>query len=86
MKPGNQIGITGKGAGYAALIIAGILLVCTVASADEVLPLPDFTRISEGGFGDPQNNYAWAVAEFNGDLYVGTGRNIPYVVAQARKA
>lgn len=86
MKPGNQIGITGKGAGYAALIIAGILLVCTVASADEVLPLPDFTRISEGGFGDPQNNYAWAVAEFNGDLYVGTGRNIPYFVAQAMKA
>ena len=40
----------------------------------------DFTRIAEGGFGDPINNYAWSMAEFNGDLYVGTGRNVPYML------
>jgi len=38
-----------------------------------------FVRISAGGFGDPLNNYAWAMAYFKGDLYVGTGRNIPYM-------
>ncbi len=46
----------------------------------------DFARIAEGGFGDPMNNYAWSMTYFNGDLYVGTGRNIPYMVGQALKA
>jgi hypothetical protein len=40
----------------------------------------DFTKISGGGFGDPMNNYAWSMASFQGDLYVGTGRNIPYMM------
>jgi len=55
-----------------------------------LLPIPgydrdDFTRIAEGGFGDPMNNYAWSMTYFNGDLYVGTGRNITYMVGQALK-
>jgi len=41
---------------------------------------PDFVMIGDTGFGDPQNNYAWCMAMFNDDLYVGTGRNIPYTV------
>jgi len=42
----------------------------------------DFTKILEGGFGDPMNNYAWSMAYFRGDLYVGTARNVPALVAQ----
>jgi len=45
----------------------------------------DFTKISEGGFGDPLNNYAWSMTYFEGDLYVGTGRNIPYMMGLALK-
>ena len=45
----------------------------------------DFTRISVGGFGDPMNNYAWSMAYFKDDLYVGTGRNIPYSLGLALK-
>lgn len=41
---------------------------------------PDFVQIGDTGFGDPQNNYAWGMAMFKDDLYVGTGRNIPYTV------
>jgi len=44
-----------------------------------------FVRISAGGFGDPLNNYAWSMAYFKGDLYVGTGRNIPYMAGLAFK-
>jgi hypothetical protein len=45
----------------------------------------DFVKVAEGGFGDPMNNYPWSMAYFNGDLYVGTGRNIPYMLGQAFK-
>lgn len=45
-----------------------------------------FIRISEGGFGEPMNNYAWSMTYFNGDLYVGTGRNIPYMMGLGLKA
>lgn len=71
---------------YAAMLIGILLLACTGASAGEALSCPELVKISDGGFGDPQNNYAWSVSEFHGDLYVGTGRNIPYFVAQAMKA
>jgi hypothetical protein len=46
----------------------------------------DFAKIAEGGFGDPINNYSWSMTYFNGDLYVGTGRNVPYMVGQLLKA
>ncbi len=69
-----------------AVIISLFLLTGTVVSAVDTMSSPEFVMISEGGFGDPQNNYAWSVAEFGGDLYVGTGRNIPYIVAQGMKA
>ena len=71
---------------YLALLI-GLALLAGTAAADSSLPTyTKLEKISDDGFGDPQNNYAWSVAEFNGDLYVGTGRNIPYFVAQAMKA
>lgn len=34
-----------------------------------------FVQISENGFGDPNNSYAWSMAWFKGKLYVGTVRN-----------
>lgn len=34
-----------------------------------------FYRIADGGFGQPQNAYAWTMEWFNGKLYVGTSRN-----------
>jgi hypothetical protein len=40
----------------------------------------DFTRIAEDGLGDPMNNYAWSMAKFKGDVYVGTVRNLLYWV------
>ncbi len=70
---------------YMALFFALFFLTCTVVSADAATACPEFTRISTGGFGDPQNNYAWSVSEFRGDLYVGTGRNVPYLVSLAMK-
>ncbi|MCK4368959.1 MAG: PKD domain-containing protein [Dehalococcoidales bacterium] len=66
-------------------VAIGVLTVLTVCMA---LPSPvladdpvggfdrdNFERIAEGGFGDPMNNYAWSMGYFNGDLYVGVGRN-----------
>lgn len=35
----------------------------------------DFARIATAGFDDPQNNYAFSSTNFNGTVYVGTGRN-----------
>ena len=36
-------------------------------------PLSD-TMLSQNGFGDRLNSYAWSMAVFKGDLYVGTGQ------------
>jgi hypothetical protein len=36
----------------------------------------DLAKIADNGFGDRQNNYAWSMEEFNGDIYVGTGRGV----------
>ncbi len=35
----------------------------------------DFVKIAEAGIDNPMNNYAWCMAEFQGDVYVGTARN-----------
>jgi len=50
----------------------------------------DFGKIADHGFeewdydnpeyGGAMNNYAWSMTEFNGDLYVGTGRNCGYLM------
>lgn len=48
--------------------------------------VPNFEMLSEGGFNDTQNNYAWCMAMFKDDIYVGTGRNIPYTVGLQLKA
>jgi hypothetical protein len=36
--------------------------------------MPDM--LTEHGFGDPRNSYAWSMAWFKGKLYVGTGRSV----------
>jgi hypothetical protein len=38
-------------------------------------PLPA-VQVSQSGFGDRQNNYAWSMGYFKGDLFVGTGRAV----------
>lgn len=73
---------------------AAALLLCLLlglpASADIPVELdqyePHFVQLGEAGFDDPQNNYAWCMAEFKDDLYVGTGRNVPYTVFLQLKA
>lgn len=43
---------------------------------ENITPINGFDAINPDNA--MQNNYAWSMAEFNGYLYVGTGRNIPY--------
>ncbi|MGA2588453.1 MAG: hypothetical protein ABSH32_00930 [Bryobacteraceae bacterium] len=43
---------------------------------------PGFARVSTGGFGDQHNTWAWSMAWFNNNLYVGTGREV-YCVTNA---
>ena len=42
---------------------------------------PGLTRVATGGFGDQHNTEAWSMAWFNGQLYVGTGREVNCVAA-----
>jgi hypothetical protein len=70
---------------YTVLFFCCFLMAGTIASASDRQYCPEFTMISDDGFGDPQNNYAWSIAEFKGDVYVGTGRNVPYMVSLAMK-
>ncbi|HOH27987.1 MAG TPA: hypothetical protein PL032_13525 [Syntrophorhabdus sp.] len=35
----------------------------------------DFYHLAQGGFGDSANSYAWSIASFKGDLYVGVNRH-----------
>ncbi len=70
---------------YLALFFCLFFLAGTAVSAETMASGTEFIKISDGGFGDPQNNYAWSVSEFKGDLYVGTGRNVPYLVSLAMK-
>ena len=59
----------------AVLVLSSVLLAPLSADAAPAEPgLPDV--IAEGGFGDRQNSYAWAMEWFKGKLYVGTGRNV----------
>jgi hypothetical protein len=46
---------------------------------------PGLTRIATNGFGDQANSEAWSMAWFNGQLYVGTGREV-YCVTSADAA
>jgi PKD repeat protein len=78
----------------AVLLVIAVSQVCLVSAASDncinptqgIMSAASFEKISENGFGDPQNNYAWSIAEFKGDVYVGTGRNIPYFVALGMKS
>jgi len=44
---------------------------------------PQFTQIANGGFGDQHNNWAWSMAWFKNNLYVGTGREPNCITAEA---
>jgi len=46
---------------------------------------PGFVRVATNGFGDDANTEAWSMAWFNGQLYVGTGREV-YCVTEADAA
>lgn len=70
---------------YTIFIFCCFLLVGNAASAYDSQYCPEFTMISDDGFGDPQNNYAWSMAGFKDDIYIGTGRNVPYMVSLAMK-
>ena len=41
--------------------------------------MPGVDLIAQRGFGDPHNSYAWGMAWFHGQLYVGTGRYVSCV-------
>lgn len=46
---------------------------------------PGFAKIATGGFGNQHNTWAWTMAWFKGQLYVGTGREV-YCVTSATSA
>lgn len=43
----------------------------------------DFILTAEAGFDNPQNNYAFSIAKFKGNTYVGTGRNFLFRIFDA---
>ena len=43
-----------------------------------MLEAADFRRIAAGGFGDRHNSYAWSMAWYRGQLYVGTNDGTLY--------
>jgi len=55
--------------------ITTVFLLFSPESQARPLSKGDFTQISEMGFGDPSNSFAWSMAWFLGKLYVGTLRN-----------
>ena len=76
------------------MVLATILASAAPVLADDPVTWPsvrgfdkeDFFKIAESGFGDPMNNYVWSMTYFKGDIYVGTGRNIPYMIGLAFKS
>lgn len=54
---------------WVAVLLAPLaaLTACPPTTVD-----PCLTQVNTDGFGDPHNRYAWAMAEFGPDLYVGT--------------
>jgi hypothetical protein len=53
------------------LLLASLLLPATAPALTE----SDFIPLATGGFGDSANSYSWGLTEFNGDVYVSTGRH-----------
>jgi len=47
-----------------------------------MLDVKDFTKVANGGFGDPHNSHAWSMEWFKGRLYVGTSRDILWLFAR----
>jgi hypothetical protein len=61
------------GVGAAAQAITLDDLIWLVSAPPINTPMPA-VQVSDSGFGDRQNSYAWSMGYFKGDLYVGTGR------------
>ncbi len=61
------------------LLLASLLLPATAPALSE----SDFIPLATGGFGDSANSYSWGLAEFNGDVYVSTGRHHFWSVLKA---
>ncbi len=73
---------------FSAIVIAVIMVFSMAASVvaepvTETATLTNITQINEAGFGTPANKYAFAMAEYEGDLYVGT-LNIKKMPGMAR--
>ncbi|MGZ4249858.1 MAG: hypothetical protein ACXVUE_16315, partial [Solirubrobacteraceae bacterium] len=62
----RQAGLTA----FAGAVAVQIMLALPALGAPLKMPV-----IAKGGFGDPQNSYAWSMAWFKGALYVGTARS-----------
>jgi hypothetical protein len=60
-------------------VLLALALAALAAPAAHAAPLPEV--LAKHGFGDRENSYAWAMAWFKGELYVGTGRNVMCVEA-----
>jgi hypothetical protein len=56
---------------FAVVLLVRVTVLAPAAHGD----LPRMRAISDGGFGDSRNSYAWSMAWFKGALYVGTARS-----------
>lgn len=61
------------------LLFAFTLLPATSPALTE----SDFQPLATDGFGDSANSYSWGLTEFNGDVYVSTGRHHLWSMMQA---
>ena len=61
---------------YWAMVASVLLILVQPVIGSEYSPLSreDFTMVSQQGFGDRQNGWAWGMAWYKGKLYVGTNR------------
>lgn len=65
-----------------------LFVILWIVGANAAPPVPvrvpqNFVNISDGGFGDSANSYSWGLTEFNGDIYVSTGRHHLYSMLTA---
>lgn len=60
---------------FVVVIIIVVFFIFSPESQARPLSKGDFIRISEMGFGDPNNSYVWSMSWFKDKLYVGTLRN-----------
>ena len=55
------------------VVVAALMLTVGTTAAD---PTGGVWTLSQNGFGEHENSYAWSMNWFDGKLYVGTGRDV----------